>query len=125
MRKTVHSEQAPKAIGPYSQAIISDGMLYCSGQLGLDPATGKIVPGGIEAETRQALRNLQKVAEAAGGDLKNAVRCGVFVIDLAEFPQLNAVYAEHFRTDAPARTTVQVAKLPLGGRVEIDAIIRL
>jgi 2-iminobutanoate/2-iminopropanoate deaminase len=125
MRKVVRSEAAPKAVGPYSQAILCDNMLYCSGQLGLDPATGKIVPGGIEAETRQALMNLQKVAEAAGAELKNAVKCGVFVIDLAEFPQMNTVYAEQFGTDAPARTTVQVAKLPLAGRVEIDAIIRV
>jgi len=125
MRKAVQTDRAPKAIGPYSQAIECKGMLYCSGQLGLDPASGKLVEGGVEAETRQSLRNLEKVAEAAGGRLQNAVRCGVFVIDLSDFVKVNAVYAEFFGEMPPARTTVQVAKLPLGGRIEIDAVVEL
>jgi len=125
MRKGVQTDRAPKAIGPYSQAIECKGMLYCSGQLGLDPATGKIVEGGVEAETRRSLTNLENVVKAAGGELRNAVRCGVFVTDLADFAKVNAVYAEFFGEMPPARTTVQVAKLPLGGKVEIDAIVEL
>ncbi len=123
MTKTVvTTDKAPKAIGPYSVAIQTDGMVFCSGQIGLDPATGEIVQGGVEAETRQVLTNLKNVLEAAGSDLAHVVKITVFLRDMSDFAAMNAVYAEFFTETPPARSTVAVAGLPKGVAVEIEAI---
>jgi reactive intermediate/imine deaminase len=121
--KEVRTEAAPAPVGPYSQAIEHDGVLYCSGQIPLDPATGELVAGDIEAQTRQVFANLRAVLEAAGSSLDRVVRAGVYLVDLGLFPRVNAIYAEYFDGDPqPARSTVQVAALPLGAEVEIDVI---
>ena len=122
MRKTVATEKAPAAIGPYSQAIRSGGFLFCSGQIPLDPATGKMVEGGIEAQTERVLRNLAAVLEAGGASTGSVVQTTVYLVDLADFPAMNGVYGLFFPENPPARATVQVAKLPAGARVEIDAV---
>jgi 2-iminobutanoate/2-iminopropanoate deaminase len=124
MKKTVSSPSAPKAIGPYSQAVEARGArtLYLSGQVALDPATGELVPGGIEEQTARALENLRAVLQAAGAGFEHVVRCGIFLVDLADFAKVNAVYARVFPGEPPARSTVQVAALPRGARVEIDAV---
>jgi 2-iminobutanoate/2-iminopropanoate deaminase len=118
----IHSDQAPKAIGPYTQARRVGDLIYTAGQLGLDPASGNLVEGGIEAETRQVWANLTAVLEAAGSDLSHVAKTTVFMADLGEFAKMNAVYAEFFPESAPARSTVQVAALPKGGRVEIECV---
>lgn len=123
-RKVISTSQAPAAIGPYSQAIRSGNLLFASGQLGLDPATGNLVEG-IEAQTRQALANLQAVLAAAGGGVGNVVKTTIFLADMADFATVNAIYGEVFRHEPPARSTVQVAALPKGGLVEIEVIARL
>ncbi len=122
MRNVVTSENAPKAIGPYSVAIQTENLVFCSGQLGLDPATGELVSADVEAQTRQALTNLKNVLEAAGSSLENVVKTTVFLKDMADFPKMNAVYGEFFASNPPARSTIAVAGLPKGGLVEIEAI---
>lgn len=122
MRKTVSTGDAPAAIGPYSQAVSSGGFLFCSGQIPLDPATGKMVEGGIEAQTERVLKNLEAVLAAGGSTLASVVKTTVYLADLADFPAMNAVYGKFFGQAPPARATVQVAKLPAGARVEIDAV---
>ncbi len=121
-RKVIVSQKAPKALGPYSVAIRTGNMVFTSGQLGLDPATGELVPGGIEAETRQALTNLRHVLQDSGSDLDAALKTIVFLRDMADFPKMNAVYAEFFSSNPPARSTVQVAALPKNGAVEIEVV---
>jgi 2-iminobutanoate/2-iminopropanoate deaminase len=121
-RSAVHTDQAPKAIGPYSQAIRAGDFVFCAGQAGLDPATGKLVEGGVEAETRRVLQNLSAVLEQAGTSIKNVVKTTVFLTDMDEFKAMNAIYAEFFPAPPPARSTVQVSRLPAGARVEIEAI---
>ena len=121
-KQAIVSPQAPAAIGPYSQAISIDQWVFCSGQLGLDPVTGQMVSGGVAAETRRALDNLKAVLTAAGSSPDRVVRTSVYLVDLGEFQTMNAIYAEYFPTCPPARSTIQVAALPRGGRVEIDAI---
>ena len=124
-RKTVSSALAPRAIGPYSQAVDLGDLVFLSGQIPLDPATGQITGvGDIVAQTDQVLRNLRGVLEAAGLTPAHVVRTTVFMTDLAEFPSMNEVYSRYFPQDPPARSTVQVAALPRGARVEIDAIAR-
>ena len=118
----ISTDKAPKAIGPYSVAVKTGCFIFASGQAGLDPATGELVPGGIEAETRQVLTNLKNVFEAAGTDLAHVVKTTVFLKDMTDFPKMNAVYAEFFSANPPARSTVQVAGLPKGGSVEIEAV---
>jgi len=125
MKKIVVSDKAPKAIGPYSIAVQTGQMVYTAGQIGLDPATGEIVPGGIEAETRQVLTNLKNVLEASGSSLGDVVKTTVFLRDMADFAKMNAIYGEFFNQQPPARTTVAVAGLPKGGTVEIDAVATL
>ena len=120
-KKVVASENAPKPIGPYSVAVKAGNFVFTSGQLGLDPATGNLVQGGIEAQTRQALKNLGNVLSAAGSGLDYAVKTVVFMKDMAEFTKMNAVYAEFFSENPPARSTVQ-AELPKGGAVEIEVV---
>ncbi len=122
MRKTVHSDGAPAAIGPYSQAIRAGGFLFCSGQIPLDPKTGKMVEGGIEPQTARVLENLSSVLAAGGSAPGNVVKTTVYLTDLGDFPAMNRVYGKYFPVDPPARATVQVAKLPAGALVEIDAI---
>jgi 2-iminobutanoate/2-iminopropanoate deaminase len=123
MRATVRTPQAPAAIGPYAQAVQAEGrLLFCSGQLGLDPATGNLVQGGVEAEARQALANLRAVLAAGGSGFDRVVKTTIFLADMNDFAAVNAVYSEHFAGDPPARSTVQVAALPKAGRVEIEMI---
>jgi 2-iminobutanoate/2-iminopropanoate deaminase len=109
-------------VGPFSQGIRINGLLFLSGQVGLEPATGKLVPGGIRAETEQVLRNLAAVLEAAGKSFTDVVRAGVFLTDIGDFSAMNAVYEKQFIQPYPARTTIAVAALPLGARVEIDLV---
>ena len=121
-RKVIKSEKAPKALGPYSVAIRAGMYVFASGQLGLDPTSGNLVLGGIEAETRQALTNIQHVLEDSGSGLDAVVKTIVFLKDMAEFSKMNAIYGEFFPENPPARSTVQVAALPKDGRVEIEAV---
>ena len=121
-KKIIHTDRAPQAIGPYSQAVRTDNMVYTAGQIGLDPATMEIVSGGVEAETRQVLNNLKQVLEAANSGLNYVVKTTVFLRDMADFPKMNAIYAEFFPKNPPARSTVAVAALPKGVAVEIEAI---
>ncbi len=121
-KKVISTDKAPRAIGPYSQAIRYGNLLFTSGQLGLDPDTGELVPGGIEAETRQVLTNIKNVLEMAGADLSCVVKTTVFLKDMADFAKMNAIYAEFFTQAPPARSTIGVAALPKGGLVEIETI---
>ena len=121
-RRAIATDAAPQAIGPYSQAIAAGGLLFCSGQIGLDPATGSLVPGSVADETRRVLENLRAVLAAAGLELTSVVRTTVYLVNLTDFPVVNQVYAEFFPAPSPARSTVQVAALPRDARVEIDAI---
>lgn len=120
-----HTDSAPKAIGPYSQGVEVDGWLYTSGQIALDPASGEIVGGGFEAQARQVLENLRHVLASAGCNFQNVVKAAVFVVDLADFPKLNALYAEAMGDHRPARSTIQVAALPKGALVEIDFVAKV
>jgi 2-iminobutanoate/2-iminopropanoate deaminase len=122
MKISIHTKQAPAAIGPYSQAVEQSGLVFCSGQIAIDPASGKIVEGGIELETRRALQNVGEVLAAVGLDFVDIVKTTIFVIDLADFETVNRIYGEHFEPPYPARSTVQVAALPRNARIEIDAI---
>ncbi|RJP49836.1 MAG: RidA family protein [Anaerolineaceae bacterium] len=121
-KKVIQTDKAPKAIGPYSQAIRTDSMIYTAGQIGLDPATGDLVAGGVEEQTRQAINNLRNVLEAAGSSLDHVVKTIVFLTDMNDFSKMNSIYAEYFGEHPPARSTVAVAGLPKGGLVEIEAI---
>ena len=118
----IHTDNAPAAIGPYSQGIRANGFVFASGQIGLDPATGEFVQGGIVEQSRQALLNVKNVLEAAGSGLDKAVKTTVFLKDINDFAAMNAVYSEFFKTDCPARSAVQVAALPKGALVEIEVI---
>jgi 2-iminobutanoate/2-iminopropanoate deaminase len=121
-KEVITTEKAPKALGPYSAGIRVGNMIYTAGQVGIDPAIGDIVAGGIEAETRQVLHNLQAVLKAAGSSLDRVVKTTVFLQDMNEFSRMNAVYAEFFKEKPPARSTVQVGALPKGAAVEIEAV---
>jgi len=120
--QVIVTDNAPKAIGPYSQAVRTGHTLYLSGQLAIDPATGEIVKGGIEAETHQALQNLRAVLEAGGYSLENVVSCQVFLADIDDFTAMNTVYAGYFPRQPPARVTIEVAELPKDARIEISAV---
>lgn len=121
-KKIVVTDKAPRAIGPYSQAVLLGDYVFCSGQVALDPQSGQLLGGDIAAQTRRALFNLQAVLEFAGSSLTQVVKTTVYLTSLENFSAMNAVYAEFFSTDPPARTTVQVAGLPLGALVEIEAV---
>jgi 2-iminobutanoate/2-iminopropanoate deaminase len=121
-RKVIVSGKTPKPIGPYSVGIVHGDLAFASGMLGLDPQTGQLAPGGIEAETRQSLNNLAAILEAAGSSMSLVLKTTVFLRDMSDFPRMNAVYAEFFRDEPPARSTVQVAALPKGAAVEIEAV---
>jgi 2-iminobutanoate/2-iminopropanoate deaminase len=121
-RTASHTDNAPKALGPYSQAIVANGFVFCAGQTPVDPATGKLVEGDVSVQTRRCLDNLAAVLESAGSGWDHAVKVSVFLKDLGDFAAMNAVYAEYMPTPAPVRSTVEVAGLPLGARVEIDVV---
>ena len=123
--KKIETSQAPKAIGPYSQAIRTENLVFTAGQLGLDPTTMELVPDGIEAQTRQALTNLKHVLEIADSGLNYVVKTTVFLHDMRDFANMNGVYAEFFPENPPARSTVQVAALPKGALVEIECVALL
>ncbi len=124
-KKIVSSDQAPNAIGPYAQAVDTGDLVFLSGQIPLDPATGQVVgTGDIQAQTERVLQNLKGVLQAAGLHLHHVVRTTVFMVDLAEFARMNEVYARHFASEPPARSTVQVSGLPRGVRIEIEAIAK-
>jgi 2-iminobutanoate/2-iminopropanoate deaminase len=122
MSKTVSTEQAPKAIGPYSQAVIHNGVAYLSGQIPLDPVTNQLVEGDIAAQTERVLQNLKAVLEACGASLESVLKTTVFLKDMGDFPKMNEVYGRYFAANPPARSTVQAARLPRDVSVEIDAI---
>ena len=122
MKKIVSTDAAPKAIGPYSQAVISRGWIFLSGQIPLDPATGQLVDGDIAAQTARVFQNLKAVLEAAGSSLDRVVKTTVYLKDMGEFARMNEVYATYFTADPPARATVEAARLPRDVRVEIDCI---
>jgi 2-iminobutanoate/2-iminopropanoate deaminase len=122
MKEVVIAENAPKAIGPYSVAIRIGGFVFVSGTLGMDPETGDLVTGGIEAQTRKSLENLSSILVSANSSLANVVKTTVFLQNMQEFPLMNAIYAEFFQHDPPARSTVEVAALPKGAAVEIEAV---
>jgi 2-iminobutanoate/2-iminopropanoate deaminase len=122
MRKQIQTEKSPAAIGPYSQGIVAGGFVFCSGQIPIDPATGQVLTGGIEEQTRQVFKNLSAILEAAGSSLEHAVKCTVFLQDMNEFAAMNKVYAEFFPGLAPARAAYQVVRLPKDVKVEIDCI---
>lgn len=122
MREIIQTEHAPQAIGPYSQAVKVNGLVFASGQIPTDPATGQFVAGGIKEQTEQVLKNLSAVLEAAGSGLKQVVKTTVFLIDMDEFVAMNEVYGTFFTEQPPARATVQAARLPRDARVEIEAI---
>ena len=124
MIEVISTDHAPKAIGPYSQAIETTGVrtVYCSGQIPLDPATGELVSGGIEEQTSRVLENLSAVLAAAGAGFQHVVKTTVFLVDLGDFPKLNEVYGRAFPQSPPARSTIQVAALPRGAKVEIEAV---
>jgi len=124
-RKTVTAEGAPHAVGPYTHAVVSNGLVFCSGQVPLDPNTGKLVEGTIGEQTKQCMQNLSVVAAAAGAQLSDAVRMGIYVTDMGTFKDVNEAYGAYFETDPPARSTIAVSALPLGAQVEIDAVIAL
>jgi 2-iminobutanoate/2-iminopropanoate deaminase len=124
-KKIVVTENAPRAIGPYSQAVRIEELVFTAGQIGLDPATMELVEGGIEAQTRQVLTNLKNVLEAAGSGLNYVIKTTVFLKDMADFAAMNAVYAEFFGENPPARSTVAVAALPKGALVEIECVALL
>lgn len=122
-RKIIHTGGAPKAIGPYSQAVAAGGMVFLSGQVGLDPASGELVQGGLEAEARRVFENLRAVAEAAGPGLDAAVRVTIYLTDLAQFATANRIMQEYFKEPYPARVTIGVAALPKGAAIEVDCIL--
>ncbi len=122
MRKPITTDKAPQAIGPYSQAIAAGQLLFLSGQTPLDPATGKLVDGGIAEQTHRVMSNLRAVLTAAGASFDNVVRTTIFLADMNDFAAVNEVYGSYFENPAPARACVQVAELPMKARVEIDAI---
>lgn len=124
-RQIVSTEHAPKAIGPYSQAILANGFVFCSGQLGLDPATGDMVSGDVKMQAHQAMRNIMGVLEAAGTDLEHVVKTTIFLSAISDFAAVNEVYASYFKAAPPARSTVGGLQLPKGGLVEIEMVAML
>jgi 2-iminobutanoate/2-iminopropanoate deaminase len=124
-RRAVSTAGAPAAVGPYSQGIVTDNLLFAAGQAGLDPATGALVEGGIEPETERVMANLTAVLDAAGCSWGDVVKTTIFLVDMADFAAVNAVYARFLSDPPPARSTVAVAGLPKGARVEIEAIARV
>jgi 2-iminobutanoate/2-iminopropanoate deaminase len=124
-RRSILTDRAPKPIGPYGQAVLVDGWLFCSGQIPLDPASGGMVSGGVREQADRVLQNLQAVVEAAGGTLRDVVKTTIFLASIDDFPAVNEVYATFFPADPPARSAVEVARLPKAALVEIEAVARI
>ncbi|VAX21594.1 RidA/YER057c/UK114 superfamily protein [hydrothermal vent metagenome] len=124
-KKVIKTDKAPSALGPYSQAIVAGGMVYTAGQIGIDPATGKLAGNDIEVQARQVMKNLEAVLASAGGSFTDVVKSTVYLADLNDFAKVNDIYQEKFVDNPPARSTVQVSALPLGALVEIDMIAAL
>lgn len=124
MKQVLNTEKAPKALGPYSQGIKAGCLIFLSGQLGLDPVTNDFAVGGVAEQTRQALTNLKNILETSDSKMENVVKTTVFLKDMNDFQAMNAVYGEFFKSEPPARSTIQVAALPKGGLVEIEAIVK-
>jgi 2-iminobutanoate/2-iminopropanoate deaminase len=124
-RQAIETSGAPAAVGPYSQAIVSGDLVFCAGQLGLDPTSGDLVEGGVEAQAERALRNLTAVLDAAGASWNDVVKTTIFLADIGDFAAVNAVYVTHMPDPPPARSTFAVGALPKGGLVEIEAVARL
>lgn len=124
-RKAVLTDRAPKPIGPYAQAVLADGWLFCAGQIGRDPATGQFAGGDVRAQTERAILNLRAVVETAGGTLRDVVKTTVFLKRMDDFPAMNDVYARFFPGDPPARSTIEAARLPGDALVEIEAVARI
>lgn len=122
MKKVIETANAPAAIGPYSQAVVHNGLAFLSGQIPLDPATGELVKGDVAVQTERVLKNIEGLLEACGSSINNVVKTTVFLKDMNEFGAMNTVYARHFAVNPPARSTVEAARLPRDVRVEIDAI---
>ncbi|HSM11427.1 MAG TPA: RidA family protein [Lysobacter sp.] len=122
-RQAIHTDQAPAALGPYSQAVGHGNLVFLSGQVGLDPASGTLVEGGIEEQARQVFRNLRAVCQAAGGDLDGIVKLTIYLVDLGNFALVNAVMAENFAAPYPARATIEISALPAGAEVEVEAVL--
>jgi 2-iminobutanoate/2-iminopropanoate deaminase len=122
LKQVIRTDKAPQAIGPYSQAVVAGGLIFASGQIPIDPATGQFVEGGIREQTAQVLRNVSQVLAAAGSGLDRVVRTTVFLADMEDFAAMNEVYGQFFTSEPPARSTVQAARLPRDARVEIDVI---
>jgi len=122
MKKIVNTNEAPAAVGPYSQAVRAGGFLFCAGQIPLDPKTGSIVSSDIKTQTEQVLKNIEAILKAEGLSFDNVVKTTVFMVDLSEFAQMNEVYAKYFRPPYPARSTIQVAALPRGAKIEIEVV---
>ncbi|MEO0215534.1 MAG: RidA family protein [candidate division WOR-3 bacterium] len=125
MKKIINTENAPKAIGPYSQAVVEENFIFTAGQIGISPDTGNIIEGGITEQTEQVLKNLRAILNAAGADLKNVVKTTVYLTRSDDFPLMNEIYAHYFSDQPPARTTVFVSGLPKGALVEIEAIAKV
>ncbi|MCE1226755.1 MAG: RidA family protein [Geobacteraceae bacterium] len=123
--KSIATDKAPAAIGPYSQAVVAGGLLFCSGQIPLDPVSGELVVGTVEQETERVMENLRGVLEAAGTNFDHLVKTTIYLTDMADFAAVNQVYGQYFSTIKPARATVAVAALPRGARVEIEAVAEL
>ena len=121
-KKSISTNQAPQAIGPYSQAVLANGLLFCSGQIAMDPQSGELVPGGIKKECEQIIKNLGGVLAEAGMGIDEVLKCTLYMIDLEDFQAANEVYAGFFNEPYPARATVEVSRLPKGARLEIDLI---
>jgi 2-iminobutanoate/2-iminopropanoate deaminase len=122
MKRVIHSEEAPRAVGPYSHAVQAAGLVFTAGQVGIDPASGKMVKGGIEAQTRQVMANLGAVLKAAGTGFPNVVKATVYLKDMNDFALFNEIYGSFFPSEPPARSTFQVSALPLGALVEVDLV---
>ena len=122
MKKIIYSEKAPKPIGPYSQAVVAGNLIFLSGQIGIDPHTSNIVAGGVTAETRQVMANIRAVLEKANLTFANIIKTTIFLANLADFTEVNKIYAEYFTKDFPARSTVEVKALPKGAKIEIEVI---
>lgn len=122
MKKIISTDKAPAALGPYSVAVVANGFVFCSGQLGLDPATGDFVPGGVVEQAQQVMMNMKNVLAAAGCGMNDIVKTTIFLVDMADFAEVNKVYGNFFESDFPARSTVAVKTLPKSGLVEIEAV---
>ncbi|GAB6117971.1 RidA family protein [Thermoanaerobacter brockii subsp. lactiethylicus] len=122
MKIIINTDAAPKAIGPYSQAVMIDGFLYTSGQIAIDPATGELVEGGIEAQTERVLENIKAILKAAGMDLNNVIKTTVFVTNMGDFAKINEIYGRYFKDNPPARSLVEVKSLPKGALIEIEVV---